>query len=82
MGWVISNAPPGRLSSVFSTFATKSVLLSPESGHSSRGFMMMKVSEMLGGMGSAASSAVPVFEKTNRTSGSLPISRSIRDCIA
>src|SRR3546814_17333348 len=54
MGWVISNAPPGRLSSVFSTFATKSDLLSPESGHSSRGLLMMKVSEMLGGRGWAA----------------------------
>src|SRR3546814_7554800 len=69
IGWVISNAPPGMLSRTVSTFATRSALDRPLSGHSLFGFMMMNVSEMLGGIGSHASSAVPVFEKTNRTSG-------------
>src|SRR3546814_9665302 len=67
------------LSRTVSTFATRSALDRPLSGHSLFGFMMMNVSEMLGGIGSDASSAVPVFEKTNRTSGSFAISCSIRD---
>src|SRR3546814_16754258 len=70
------------LSRTVSTFATRSALDRPLSGHSLFGFMMMNVSEMLGGIGSDASSAVPVFEKTNSTSGSFAISCSIRACIA
>ena len=39
------------------------------SGHSACGFRMMKVSDEFGGIGSEATSAVPVFEKTKATCG-------------
>ena len=43
---------------------------------------MMKVSETLGGIGSEAISAVPVFEKTKATSGSALTVFSTSSCIA
>ena len=40
------------------------------SGHSSRGFRMMKLSATLGGAASVATSAVPILANTRSTSGS------------
>ena len=43
---------------------------------------MTNMSVAFGGIGSEASSAVPVLEKTNRTSGCFATIRSIGTCIA
>ena len=43
---------------------------------------MMKVSDEFGGMGSVATSAVPVFEKTVATCGNSRTARSTASCMA
>ena len=52
------------------------------SGHWSRGFSMMKVSATFGGIGSVATSAVPIFENTSLTSGNSRSAASSDFCIS
>ena len=66
----------------FSTRSITSSLVSTPSGHSSCGFRMTNVSEIFGGIGSVATSAVPVFEKMKATSGSEITAFSTCRCIS
>ncbi|GJE71742.1 hypothetical protein CHKEEEPN_3289 [Methylorubrum podarium] len=64
IGWENSNTFPARAPTAFSIFSWSSALDRSGSGHSSWGFRITKVSEEFCGIGSDATSAVPVFEKT------------------
>ena len=54
----------------------------PGSGHSACGLSITKVSEEFGGIGSVATSAVPVFENTSATCGNRATASSTLSCIA
>src|SRR3546814_1248559 len=56
--------------------STTSALESTPAGHWSCGFRITKPSEMFGGIGSVATSAVPVFENINSTSGNFEMAVS------
>src|SRR3546814_5276686 len=62
--------------------STTSALESTPAGHWSCGFRITKPSEMFGGIGSVATSAVPVFENINSTSGNFEMAVSTLRCIA
>ena len=63
------------------TFSSIARLAKRGSGHLARGLKIINVSETLGGIESAARSAVPVLEKTSSTSGSLATAPSTSSCI-
>jgi len=62
IGWVNSKLFPSCLMILASIRARTRSFVSLGSGHASRGFRITNVSETFTGIGSAAISAVPVFE--------------------
>ncbi|MNT60115.1 hypothetical protein D3C72_1976730 [compost metagenome] len=82
IGWLNSKLLPSCVEAAFSSRSISSSLSSFGSGQSLRSFRMITPSEMLGGMGSTAASAVPVREKTVSTSGWALMTRSSAICIA
>ncbi|MNQ81780.1 hypothetical protein D3C85_968160 [compost metagenome] len=82
IGWLNSKLLPNWVEAAFSSRSIRASLSSFGSGQLLRSFRMMTPSEMFGGMGSTAASAVPVREKTVSTSGWALMTRSSAICIA
>src|SRR5690625_3282893 len=82
MGCVNSYLLPGNSSSARSISSTSSALVLDGSGHSLCGFNVTKLSATLGGMGSVATSAVPIRAKSLSTSGNALILCSRISCIS
>src|SRR3546814_3390517 len=82
MGWLTSESWPRWPRAAFSTRSITSALVATPAGHWSCGFRITKASETFGGIGSVATSAVPVLENMSSTSGSFLTASSTLRCIA
>ncbi len=82
MGWLNSKLLPSCPAASSSNRAISSSFGRFGSGHSLRSFRTMTASEMFGGIGSTAASAVPVRAKMVFTSGWALMTRSSAICIA
>ncbi|CUS43731.1 Predicted cell-wall-anchored protein SasA (LPXTG motif) [hydrothermal vent metagenome] len=82
IGWLTSNRLPSWSPAAFSMRASTCSFFVTPTGHWSCGFRMTNASETFGGIGSVATSAVPVFENISSTSGSLRTASSTWSCIA
>ena len=82
IGWLNSKLLPICWAATPSIRSISSSFSRPGSGQSLRSFSTMTLSEMLGGIGSTAASAVPVRENMVSTSGWALMARSNAICIA
>ena len=70
----------GTLADINTALATASY--TPTANYNGTATITLNVTDTFGGIGSEASSAVPVFENTSATSGSAPIRFSTSSCMA